>query len=77
MVLRWFGQRFGGFWGLGSTAGADFAHVRQDLPLLEQILSLDPRAAPRSVTISFVALGLNVHETNPRDHDCRRSIFGS
>jgi len=39
MVLRWFGQRFGGFGGLGSTSGADFAHVRQDLPLLGQILS--------------------------------------
>ena len=51
MVLRWFGQRFGGFWGLGSTSGADFAYVCKDLPLLEQILSLDPRAAPRSVTM--------------------------
>ena len=39
MVLRWFGQRFGGFGGLVSTSGADFAHVRQDLPLLGQILS--------------------------------------
>ena len=39
MVLGWFGQRFGGFWGLGSTSGADFGHVCRDLVLLGQILS--------------------------------------
>ena len=56
--LGGFGEGFGRTWELLGRSGAYFGHVWKDLVLLGQILLLDPRADPRSVTISNPYLGL-------------------